>query len=147
MEGRPWTFDGYISLAEFDGMTPISELDFDKEAFWVRTYNLPLACMGKDFGMQIESSVGEVEDVDVLDDCIGWGKFLRVKIVIDRSKPLVRGRTIMVKNKQIWISFQYEKLPKFCFVCGMVWHGNRKCGGLGGRKIQGGVRRTIWPLA
>jgi hypothetical protein len=138
LEGRPWTFDGYlISLVEFDGMTPPAELDFDRAAFWVRMSNLPLACMGKDIGMQIGSSVGEVEDIDVLDDGVGWGKFLRVKIVVDLSKPLARGRTITVKNNQFWISFQYEKLPKFCYTCGVIRHGSRGCGGFRGRKVQG----------
>lgn len=47
MEGRPWTFDGnLVYLVEFDGFTPPSQLEFDKAAFWVRMYNLPLACIG-----------------------------------------------------------------------------------------------------
>ena len=34
MEGRPWTFDGdLVSLAEFDGLTPLVELEFEKAAF------------------------------------------------------------------------------------------------------------------
>jgi hypothetical protein len=61
LEGRSWTFDGdLLSLLDFDGLTPIEDLEFGKAAFWVRMYHLPLACMGR-----------EVEDIDVLDDGVG----------------------------------------------------------------------------
>jgi hypothetical protein len=51
MEGRPWTFDGHlVSLLEFDGITPPSQLNFEKAAFWIRMYELPLACMGLEIG-------------------------------------------------------------------------------------------------
>lgn len=34
MEGCPWMFDGHlVSLADFDGLTPVSEIDFEKAAF------------------------------------------------------------------------------------------------------------------
>jgi hypothetical protein len=77
MEGRPYTFDGHIvSLLDFDGITPPSQLNFEKAAFWICMYNLPLACMGKEIGQQIEASVGEVEEVEIDDDGVGWGEFL-----------------------------------------------------------------------
>jgi hypothetical protein len=44
---------------------------------------------------------------------IGLGKYLQVKVTIDISKPLARGRIMNVKGKQIWVAFQYERLPKF----------------------------------
>jgi hypothetical protein len=59
----------------------------------------------------VGSTVGEVEDIDVLDDGVGWGEYLRVKICIDLTKPLSRGRIIKVQEKDIWVAFQYEKIP------------------------------------
>jgi hypothetical protein len=44
----------------------VMELDFEKVAFWVRMYNLPLACMSKAMGIRIGASMGQVEEVDVL---------------------------------------------------------------------------------
>jgi hypothetical protein len=91
LEGRPWIFYGnQISLAEFDGLTPPEAMDFEHASFWVRMYNLPLACMGKETGQKIGASVGEVEEVDVHDNDPGWGEYLRVKIRLDLSKPLER---------------------------------------------------------
>ena len=57
----------------------------------MRMFNLPLACMSKEAGIRIGSTVGKVEGVDV-DEVMGWGEFLRVRIVLDLSKPISRGR-------------------------------------------------------
>jgi hypothetical protein len=53
--------------------------------------NLPLGCMGRDIGRKIGETVGEVELVDADDEGIAWGEFLRVKIVLNLTKPLQRG--------------------------------------------------------
>jgi hypothetical protein len=136
LEGQPWTFDGDLfSLVDYDGLTQMEDMEFEKAAFWVRMYRLPLACMGKEVGLQMGSTVGEVEDIDVLDDGVGWGEYLRVKIRIDLTKPLARGRIIKVQDKEIWVAFQYEKIPRFCFTCGTMVHNRKKCGEYGGRRV------------
>lgn len=143
MEGRPWMFDGHlISLADFDGLTPVAELEFEKAAFWVRMYNLPLACMSKAMGTRIGASVGQVEEVDVDEEGVGWGEYLRVRIVLDLSKPLSRGRRLKLKDRSIWIAFQNEKIPRFCFRCGTIRHGKRGYTRPGGRGIRGTDNET-----
>jgi len=128
MEGRPWLFDGnLVSLAEFDGLTPPAKINFDKASFWIRMYNLPLACMGRNIGLKIGATVGVVEDVDVLEEDAGWGEYLRVRILIDLSKPLARGRMLHLQDRSTWVAFKYEKLPKFCFTCGLIKHGSTGC--------------------
>jgi hypothetical protein len=52
--------------------------------------------MNREIGIGIESIVGEVEVVGV-----GWGNFLGVKVVIDISKPLARGRFLTGKGKRV----------------------------------------------
>jgi hypothetical protein len=60
MEGQLWTFDGnLVSLADFNGIKLKAELEFENVAFWVRMYDLPLACMSKAIGFHIGASVGE----------------------------------------------------------------------------------------
>lgn len=93
LEGRPWIFYGYlVSLADFDGLTLSTELKFERASFWIRMYNLPLACTGKTTGEKIGASVGLVEEEDVCEDAAGWGEYLRVKVSIELSRPLARGR-------------------------------------------------------
>lgn len=137
MEGRPWLYDGnLVSLKEFDGLTPPSNLSFDMASFWVRMYNLPLACMGKTAGQKLGESVGLVEEVDVAEGEAGWGEFLRVKVSIDITKPLARGRVLHVPNQSIWVAFKYEKLPKFCYNCGIIKHSSLGCADKGRRHPQ-----------
>jgi hypothetical protein len=99
-------------------------------------YHIPLAWMRKEVGMQVGAMVGEVEDVDVLDDGVGWGEYLRVKICIDLSKPLTRGSIIKIQDKEMWIAFKYKKLPRFCFSCGLVLHEGGTCRDISTRRSQ-----------
>ena len=56
------------------------------------------------------------------------GDFLRVRVEIDVSKPLCRGRKIaMNADEFIWVAFKYEKLPNFCYWCGRVSHADKEC--------------------
>ncbi len=139
LEGRPWLFDGLlVSVVDFDGTTPPSKMIFDKAAFWIRMFNLPLACMGKEIGHKIGSSVGYVEEVDVTEGEAGWGEFLRVRVMVDVTKPLAKGRMLHVKGQSLWIDFKYERLPRFCFHCGVIRHGNGGCGSIQNRATPGG---------
>lgn len=55
------------------------------------------------------------------------GDFLRVKVKVDVSRTLCRSRkAVLEDNKEIWVSFKYEKLPNFCYWCGMVSHVNKE---------------------
>jgi hypothetical protein len=138
MEGRPWLFDGHlVSLAEFDGLTPPAKINFNHDSFLVRMYNLPLACMGRNTGQKIGESVGVVEEVDIYDEEAGWGEYLRVKIKIDLHKPLARGRMLHLQNQSTWVAFQYEKLPKLCYQCGVVMHDRVGCDLIGSRMKTG----------
>jgi hypothetical protein len=100
-------------------------------------FNLPLACMSREMGIRIKSSVGKVEEVEVDEDGMGWGEYLRVRTVLDLSKPISRGRILHVRDKTYWITFKCEKLPRFCFQCGTIRHGSRACVAPGGHKRQG----------
>jgi hypothetical protein len=138
LEGHPWTFGGdLVSIVDFDGVTPPSQLDFDKAAFWVRMYDLPLACMSIKAGNQIGATVGKVEEVDVNEEGVGWGKYLRVKILLDLTKPLSRGRMLRLRGNKTWVAFLYEKILGFCFKCGTIRHGRNVCVKGGGRQLQG----------
>lgn len=64
--------------------------------------------------------LGEVEEVDVDEDGIGWGPFLQVRVWIDITKPLLKGNIILIDNSPCWVPFKYERLPNFCFKCVII---------------------------
>jgi hypothetical protein len=128
LEGRPWIFEGNLfSVADFDGSIPANEVNFNSESFWIKMFNLPLGGMCREMGVQLGATVGEVEEVDTNENGVSWGKYMRVKIKINITKPLARGRMLKMKGRSYWIKFQYEKIPKFCYRCGVIWHGNDGC--------------------
>jgi hypothetical protein len=102
-------------------------MDFENVSFWTRMFILPLSCMSAAMGHQIGKSVGIVEDVETEDDGVGWGTYLRVKIRLDIAKPLPRGRVLKINGSDTWVAFQYERLPKFCYHCGVIKHGVAGC--------------------
>jgi hypothetical protein len=61
-----------------------------------------------------------------------------VKIVLDLTKPLARRRLLHIPNRYIWIPFKYEKLPRFCFKCGVVKHGRLGCSKVRSCRPNGG---------
>ncbi|GLT54067.1 hypothetical protein SLA2020_272980 [Shorea laevis] len=89
---------------------------------------------------KIESTVREVEDVDETDDGVGWGEYMRVRIILDLKKPLSRGQLLKLQGASVWVAFQYEKLPIFCFNCGIIRHGAAGCLSSGGRRTLGAGR-------
>lgn len=128
LEFRPWIFEGNLfSVEAYNGNIAPSMMDFTRASFWIRMLHLPLACMCETMGFKIGSSVGGVEEVESEEDGMGWGEYLRVRINLDITKPLVRGRVLKLSNETTWVAFQYERLPKYCFHCGDIWHGVRGC--------------------
>ncbi|XVE52439.1 hypothetical protein DITRI_Ditri02bG0122400 [Diplodiscus trichospermus] len=59
---------------------------------------------------------------------MAWGKYLRVRVLINITKPLKRGQRVVVEGgKKIRTTFKYERLPDFCYVCGMPDHQEQEC--------------------
>ncbi|XP_062145994.1 uncharacterized protein LOC133853965 [Alnus glutinosa] len=136
-EGKPWLFDrSVLVLKEVDDSTSLLQMDFTKALFWVQVHDMPLTCMNKGVGIHIGESLGKVEEVDVTSGGIGWGRCRRIQIFLDLTKPLERGRALLINGKSVWISFKYKKLPQFCYSCGQIFHGGSKCRGSGGFRLN-----------
>ncbi|KAJ0052838.1 hypothetical protein Pint_03233 [Pistacia integerrima] len=71
---------------------------------------MPFAAMNNDYGVQLVSAIGKVLEVEVGKNGLGWGSFLRVKVEVELTKPLVRGRILRIGEQKHWIAFkQTEK--------------------------------------
>ncbi|GMY07172.1 hypothetical protein FCV25MIE_02411 [Fagus crenata] len=129
MKGTPWLFDNcLVLLQDFDGSRPANQIQFTWCCFWVQFHGVPLLYMTKQIGERVRGIFGSVEAVDVLDDGVGWGPYLRVRVHVDITKPIPRGRLVTFGSiGQLWISFKYERLPWLCFKCGIIGHLEREC--------------------
>ncbi|KAF4377515.1 hypothetical protein F8388_025006 [Cannabis sativa] len=59
----------------------------------------------------------------------GWGPFLRLRVAIDVSKPLLRGQMVTLPwiKDELWLDFCDERLPDFCYEYGIIGHVFEKC--------------------
>jgi len=126
--GRPWSYARTILvLNEFDGRVPPSQMDFSMSPIWIHIHDMPLGCMNRGVGLKIGGTLGYVEEVAVAKDDVGWGRFLRVRVIINLYNPLERGRSLIISGNTCWVSMRYEKLPDFCYRCGQILHDNKGC--------------------
>jgi len=127
-EGCPWLFDrNILILKEVEESIPPAQMDFSKSLFWIQVRVIPLSCMNKEVGHKIGESIGKVEEVDVTGEGIGRGSNLRIRVHVDITKPLERGRALWLNGKMVCVNFRYENLPHFCFNCGRIFHNQTQC--------------------
>ncbi|KAL5790678.1 hypothetical protein ACOSQ2_005566 [Xanthoceras sorbifolium] len=125
----PWHFDkNLIVLEKPVGPGAISQLRFKFSEFWIHIYNIPLACMNCKVARLIAEEVGTIVEFP-MDSKDLWGKFLRIKVRIDITKPLKRGIRMRLENFDplIIALIKYERLPDFCYGCGFIGHAVREC--------------------
>lgn len=81
--------------------------------------------MAKELG----NKIGEFLEIDQDRDDLFWGESIRIKVLLDISKPLRRG--FMLRAEEIegdcWVTIRYERLPDFCFNCGRLDHLVKEC--------------------
>lgn len=72
---------------------------------------------------------GHVVKMDVDKDGKASGAFLRGCVAIEVDKPLRRGVLLRMSKKEEPRRFeaQYEKLPFYCFACGVLGHSEVEC--------------------
>ena len=96
-----------MAIQWYEKSTPARDLVFDKVPFWVQVYDIPFRFANKVVVEGICSSIGEIcpSNFSVMEG----GDFMRVRVILDISKPLSRGRKITLDDGSVgWVSFKYE---------------------------------------
>uniref|UniRef100_A0A803MCJ0 CCHC-type domain-containing protein n=1 Tax=Chenopodium quinoa TaxID=63459 RepID=A0A803MCJ0_CHEQI len=123
-----WFFDEKLLLVKemLGGEQPL-EVEFLSSPMWVRLLDVPFnkrnSSVMYDIGEALESFL-EFDDSNPL----GWGEYMRIKVMTNVRKPLRRGVFIATEGKEVkWIDVKYERLADFCFYCGILDHTERDC--------------------
>ncbi|KAL5563989.1 hypothetical protein UlMin_033736 [Ulmus minor] len=128
--GGPWCFQNkLLVLKEPMGVGDYSKMSFSKAPFWIQLHNIPVFCMSKTIGSILGNMVGLVQEVECDQDGLCLGTFIRVRAIIDISKPLKRILKVRLgSNKElVTILLRYEHLPELCFHCGVPGHPLKEC--------------------
>ncbi|CAN1146013.1 hypothetical protein LINPERHAP2_LOCUS15006 [Linum perenne] len=121
--GGPWKiFDYYIAVAQWS--PSFSEEDpFKTILTWVRLPKLPIQYFNQVAVQRIGNCIGKTVRMDLATSEGARGRYARVCVEVDISKPLL-GK-YMIEDKVLKI--EYESLENMCFDCGMYGHKSESC--------------------
>ncbi|XP_050256858.1 uncharacterized protein LOC126702007 [Quercus robur] len=125
----PWSFDKYlVILHKMVHGEAVKDAKFDKSPFWIQIHGLPTMCQTKEVGESIGATLGKVEKVDAIGKGFCLGNYLRIRVRLDITLPLCRGRKVRLGEQGLkWVDLKYERLPIFCYLYGRVDHDEKEC--------------------
>ncbi len=129
LANEPWSFDKFLVVFQrLHDDIAIDDLPFSHTSFWVQIHNLPVRRRTEDSAAAIGRTLGQVERVADQNDERGGENCMRVRVRMDITTPLCRGRMIrMDEGKKGWVAFRYERLSNFCYWCGHLDHAQKDC--------------------
>ena len=120
----PWTILGhYLTVNRWSPSFKATNSTITTVSAWIRFPNLPIQYYREPVLRKIATAVGKPLKVDLNTQLATRGKFARVAVEIDLTKPLLSQFTLDEENQKI----EYEGLPQVCFHCGRVGHNMLFC--------------------
>lgn len=132
LQGGPWHYNKHlIILGEVPmiGSPELMELRLTVCDFHVRVKGLPWGRTSWKIAECVGNTIGEFRDVDLNVDGSNPHAYLRIRVGINVEKPIPRvtDHISSSKGEQIQLSLSYEKLPNFCYFCGVMGHTVKDC--------------------
>ncbi|KAI9071659.1 hypothetical protein K1719_046378 [Acacia pycnantha] len=120
----PWMIFGhYLTVQPWTPSFRSQDHTVNQVIGWIRLPKLPARYYHKSIIRSIGGVFGDVIKVDYNTDSGERGKFARIAVVIDLTKPLIS--KIMVDGEIIFV--EYEGLPVICYNCGKYGHLQNAC--------------------
>jgi hypothetical protein len=137
----PWSFDGRTLILGLlqQGTTPKS-VPLNHVPFWVQVHDVPVGCMSLAAGKQLGNFIGEFMEYDEKNNTNFLATFMRIRVLIDVRKPLMRFKKIKTKIGLHTVRFKYERLGSFCYYCGLLGHTDDFCSTLFANPTDDGTR-------
>ncbi|XP_039129164.1 uncharacterized protein LOC120265358 [Dioscorea cayenensis subsp. rotundata] len=124
----PWTLNGLTLQSTLRGVR-FFELLLSRPQQW-SGFNFITRRLSFWDGESLDTIVahlGNLVKVDDLTLSLSRSKFARVCVEIDLSKPLCRGFWVGDDSHRVFVVVLYERLPTFCYSCGVIGHGSNSC--------------------
>jgi len=129
LDRSPWLLDNNMIILKkvVVGENPLA-LSMNTTEIWVQVHQLPFGFMDEKVGALVGSRIGKMIRFDEENNYGPWRRFMRVRVEIAVEAPLQQELVIeREEGENIRLVFKYEKLGKFCFVCGAIGHSENFC--------------------
>ncbi|XP_073360384.1 uncharacterized protein [Aegilops tauschii subsp. strangulata] len=130
MEGGTWLFRrAPVVIEEYDGFSYVKEYRLNTIPVWARVKGLPDGLTRKrELAEKVAAKVGDPPFTVIMNEGrINPASTLRARVFVDVNVPLIQFVHITLKERKKY-SVYYEKLPDFCFACGLMGHLADECG-------------------
>lgn len=128
LEGCSWAIDRHALLfTEIDSLVALTDHVIKEMRIVIKVHNFPIENQNSEAAEAIGANFGRYLGT-LKSGGAGLGRTFRVKVAVDVTQPLKRG--FFALNEQgfkCWYSVTYERLPMFCFLCGVLGHGETQC--------------------
>ncbi|CAL1382562.1 unnamed protein product [Linum trigynum] len=128
----PWIFDNFmLVLARWEDPTPPVADRLRWAPMALQIWKVPFECFTEKIAWRLGSSLGVLHDPPTLhrSDALG-GLYVRAVPVLDLTAPLLDGITaghVDQTRGNFVASVKMEKVPHFCFLCGVIGHIGENC--------------------
>jgi hypothetical protein len=84
--------------------------------------------MAERVGKTLANYIGSFVEYDKNNNGSFWREYMRIRVRVDIRQPLKKDTRVKNQGGN-WctVNFKYEKLGVFCFVCGLIGHGENRC--------------------
>ncbi|KAL0444014.1 UNVERIFIED_CONTAM: hypothetical protein Slati_2124100 [Sesamum latifolium] len=124
LKGCPWSFEKSTLILSSIGVNgnPM-RVTLDWCEFVVHVHDLPLSKINLRIASLIENTLGKFRDLEMEDSGCAWGSSLRICIALNVTQPLIWAfRVHTTMGNELVVSFTYERLQNFCYLCGRLGH-------------------------
>lgn len=129
VDGSPWSFNRKaLIIARMKKGDILKNVRLNKLDLWVQIHDLKAGFMTEKIVTEVGNYIGGFVESCQRNFTGAWKEYLRVRVTIDLEKLLKRRMKIRkAGDGWEWITFKYENVPTFCFICGKLGHSEKFC--------------------
>ncbi|CAL1405409.1 unnamed protein product [Linum trigynum] len=124
LTGGPWVIlDHYLVVHQWSPTFRTSDKPHRSVVAWVQFPELPVHFYHREVLFAIGNLIGRTVKLDYHTEMLERGKFARIAIDLDMTKPL----PTRVRLDGAWQQVIYENIPTICYSCGRIGHTEEEC--------------------
>ncbi|CAI0422378.1 unnamed protein product [Linum tenue] len=124
LTGGPWVIlDHYLIVHQWSHTFRTSNKPHRSVVAWVQLPELPIHFYHREVLFALGNILGRTVKLDYHTEHMERGKFARIAVELDMTKPL----ETRIRLDGFWQQVVYENLPEICFECGQIRHSEAIC--------------------